>query len=496
MSFVLAVEPDDSQVKLLRGLVSGPDTELVVVVSPRAALDAISRRMPDLVLLSESLGFKSQPVIDRLRTLPTAANVKTLTIPSLTTTDPEAFAAEVMLCLLQGKTPAAKDVAKPAGIAPEVHEAHIALLQADAEARLASELERVRRESAEQRAAELARLEAEGEEKRRAEVAAARVAATEEARQALTSELAGIRGEAQDLLTAELARVRDEAAQKLAVQLEEADLQRSAAVEQARLAAEQVAREALEAEVARIKAETDGRLASELQRVHGEAEQARATAQQTKQEAEAAVAAEVERVRMESEARLEAELARARAEAEEALRAQQAMQVDLEAPRAVAPRPPRRSGARSAGSAAGQPARNTERGASGMTSATSTCHKCSLRNGMIGETARNPSTSALNRVRKRRLVAVPEAATRPSDVPVRQVFDERFERAQGVHGEVLVVGVGDLGDHLAGAMDHPLVERREGHARRRRSVVEQRHIGREAGDVGVLHEERRRCSRA
>ena len=70
MSFVLAVEPDDTQVKLLRGLVSGPDTELVVVVSPRAALDAINRRMPDLVLLSESLGSKNQPVIDRLRTLP------------------------------------------------------------------------------------------------------------------------------------------------------------------------------------------------------------------------------------------------------------------------------------------------------------------------------------------------------------------------------------------------------------------------------------------
>ena len=88
MSFVLAVEPDDTQVKLLRSLVSGPDTELVVVVSPRAALDAITRRMPDLVLLSESLGFKNQPVIDRLRTLPTAVNVKTLTIPSLSTTIP------------------------------------------------------------------------------------------------------------------------------------------------------------------------------------------------------------------------------------------------------------------------------------------------------------------------------------------------------------------------------------------------------------------------
>ena len=53
-----------------------------------------------------------------------------------------------MLCLLQGKTPDTKSEAKPAGITPEVHEAHIALLQADAEACLATELARVRRESA------------------------------------------------------------------------------------------------------------------------------------------------------------------------------------------------------------------------------------------------------------------------------------------------------------------------------------------------------------
>src|SRR5688572_17039824 len=101
MSLVLAVEPDDTQVKILRGLVSGPNTELVVVVSPRAALDAIARRVPDLVLLSEALGSKSQPVIDRLRSLPNAKGVETLPIPSFQTADPEAFAAEVTLCLLR-----------------------------------------------------------------------------------------------------------------------------------------------------------------------------------------------------------------------------------------------------------------------------------------------------------------------------------------------------------------------------------------------------------
>jgi CheY-like chemotaxis protein len=241
MSFVLAVEPDDAQAKLLRGLVSGPDTELVVVASPKAALDALARQTPDLVLLSESLGFKKQAIVDRLRSMPAAAKTQTLTIPSLHLTDPEAFAAEVMLCLLNGAAPDRTDEPKTAAIAAELHEAHIALLQADAEARLASELDRVRREASEQRTAELARLEAEAEERRRADVAAARAAAAEEARHSLTSELAGIRGEAEDMLASELARVRDEAAQKLAAQLQEADVQRAAAVEQARIAAEQAA---------------------------------------------------------------------------------------------------------------------------------------------------------------------------------------------------------------------------------------------------------------
>jgi hypothetical protein len=249
----------------------------------------------------------------------------------------------------------------PAGdgaIDPELHEARVALLQARAEARLASELERVRREAEEQRAAELARLREEAEAQRRAEVDQARAAAAVEARDALSAELAAIRSEAEGQLATELARVRAEAAEQLAEQLEGADAARATSIEQARVAAERTASEALEAEVARVSAESEARLAAELRRVHGEAEQGRraqekqaehelesaasAAAREARLAAEEAAAraleAEVARVRQESEARLAAELAHAHAEAEAARRAQQQAQIDLDAIREAATR--------------------------------------------------------------------------------------------------------------------------------------------------------------
>ena len=59
------------------------------------------------------------------------------------------------------------------------------------------------------------------------------------------------------------------------------------------------------------------------------------------------------------------------------------------------------------------------------------------------------------------VVAVPEAPPRAPHVPVREVVDEGLEGPQGVDGQVLLVGLGDLGDHPPGAGEEPAVERGE-----------------------------------
>jgi hypothetical protein len=242
-----------------------------------------------------------------------------------------------------------------AGIDPHVYEAHVALVQARAEARLAAELERVRREAEQQRAAELARLREEAEAERRAAVEEARAAVAIEARDALAADLARIRNESDQTLAAELARVRGEAAQRLEQQLAEADVARAAAVEEARTASEQAAAQALETEVARIQHQSDARLAAALAHAHEEAAAARRAHEQAQQDMASEVDAaarqaraaaeesaaraledEVLRIRQESDARLAAELARAHEEAAAARRAQQEAQIELEAARETA----------------------------------------------------------------------------------------------------------------------------------------------------------------
>lgn len=423
MSLVLAVEPDAQQAEILRRILCRQDyTELIVVASAYAATSFMRRRVPDVVLVSASLGSKAQEIVDIFCLVSDVANPQTLRIPPLRAANPEVFAAEVAACV--GRTaeqrqrtkrheavsvpaphasiqeeaapaevvvaesdavsaPAANDVqvdttssaendsildhsilinldsatSGDGRIDPDIHAAYVAFVQARAEARLAEELERVRREAAEEHAAELARLQQEAEAQRCTEVVEARAAAAAEARDALSAELARVRSEAEATLAAELARVRAEAAERLAAQLAEADRARAAAVDEARVAAERSAAEALQAEVVRINAENETRLAAELRRVHEEAERARHAQERTLEEMESvrdaaaqearaaaeeaaaqALAAEVARVRDEADARLDAELSRAHAEADAARRAQQQAQVDLDAARDAAAR--------------------------------------------------------------------------------------------------------------------------------------------------------------
>lgn len=214
-----------------------------------------------------------------------------------------------------------------AGVDPEVHAAEIALIQVEAEAKLAAELERVRSEAAQQRAVELSRLQAEAEALREQTVSEARAAAEMEAREALTAELAKVRSEAEQTLSDALTRVRSEAEQTLASE-----------VTRAREEAEQARR----AEVARVQAALDERVeaVAKQAREAAEAEAARAVAEELKRarsEAERTFADELARVRVEAEQMLGDELGRAKADADHTRDAQIAKaQAEAEALRAAA----------------------------------------------------------------------------------------------------------------------------------------------------------------
>ena len=71
--------------------------------------------------------------------------------------------------------------------------------------------------------------------------------------------------------------------------------------------------------------------------------------------------------------------------------------------------------------AAGQPARNTEAGASGQTLTTSVCQRCSARNGVTGAMVRRPCTRQIHRVRR--------AASSPFQNRRRERRMYQFERS-------------------------------------------------------------------
>jgi hypothetical protein len=379
MRLVLAVEADPKQADALRRVLDQQNgIELIVVLSSYAAISFMKRRVPDLVLLGASLGRKSQEVVDIFCLVSTAPNPQTLPIPPGEWADPEEFAAQVAACLARAEEQRHQHVQRDAQeveqdsaanpqpvpqapfkdesvlinlhslsaddgrIDPQLHEARVALLQARAEARLASELERVRREAEEQRAAaeqaahetlarEVARVSAESE---------ARLAAEDAAVRALEAEVARVRQESEARLAAALAHAHAEAeAARWAQQQAQIDLDasREAAMRQARDEAEQAAARALDAEVERVRAEAEVRLEQEFARVRADADACVRTqlalAGEEAERARLARESELEEVRrrveLEAEARagamLEAEVARARADAEARLAAEVAL---------------------------------------------------------------------------------------------------------------------------------------------------------------------------
>src|SRR6186713_1262331 len=89
MSVVLAIEPDSSQADSLRQLVREQlEAELVVVTSAYAAIVAMNRQVPDILLFGRSVAQRhQQTVLKHLRSLTEGEVPQVLTIPSLTGAD-------------------------------------------------------------------------------------------------------------------------------------------------------------------------------------------------------------------------------------------------------------------------------------------------------------------------------------------------------------------------------------------------------------------------
>ena len=84
MSVVLVVEPDVAQASLLRRMQNRVGAELILVKSTDAAVEAIDRGMPDLILLSALLSPRDEDrLMTHLRSLGDASHLQTLTIPQL-----------------------------------------------------------------------------------------------------------------------------------------------------------------------------------------------------------------------------------------------------------------------------------------------------------------------------------------------------------------------------------------------------------------------------
>src|SRR6186713_1248600 len=89
MSVVLAIEPDSSQADSLRQLVREQlEAELVVVTSAYAAIVAMNRQVPDILLFGRSVAQRhQQTVLKHLRSLTEGEVPQVLTIPALNGAD-------------------------------------------------------------------------------------------------------------------------------------------------------------------------------------------------------------------------------------------------------------------------------------------------------------------------------------------------------------------------------------------------------------------------
>src|SRR5262245_36469998 len=124
---LLAVEPDASQAEALRQFVREglKGADLVIVSSAYAAVVAINRQVPDVVLFSEAIVDKHRDrVLDHLRSTIKPAVPQRLTLPSLRVCDRSALAGQITKLVAKaqearGSTPTVEPIAPTPPPAPK-----------------------------------------------------------------------------------------------------------------------------------------------------------------------------------------------------------------------------------------------------------------------------------------------------------------------------------------------------------------------------------------
>src|SRR6187397_1997446 len=119
---VLAIEPEGSQAEAIRQFVRDElGAELVLVSSAYAAVVAINRQTPDVVLFSESVTEKHRDrVLDHLRSTIAPAVPQRMTLPSLKSCDRTILAQQInaMVGRAQEARPRSAAAPAPAAAAP------------------------------------------------------------------------------------------------------------------------------------------------------------------------------------------------------------------------------------------------------------------------------------------------------------------------------------------------------------------------------------------
>lgn len=82
MSTILVVQPDTPQARALHDVAKRIGADLVIVDSITRALDAIGKKIPDLILLSAFLSPRDEDTLmGRLRSLEGASHLQTVALP-------------------------------------------------------------------------------------------------------------------------------------------------------------------------------------------------------------------------------------------------------------------------------------------------------------------------------------------------------------------------------------------------------------------------------
>jgi hypothetical protein len=358
---VLAIEPESSKGDVLRQLVRDDvGAEFVLVTSAYAAVVAINRQIPDLLLFSESISDRHRErVVDHLKSVSRNGTPSTLPIPALRNGDRAAFASQIGSSLARQSTwtapppataqalplippPPALAAAPP--VDPEPASEHVAV---------PAEIDPIELELLSQLSAlEAASLEENVDHLNASGAAGDGIAAPTDDGAALTATIDSMLDE----LTVDpmaiqistwpgLADRSDEIDQieqadesnedddgELDISIEDLARSRQAGDRNCEAPEGSVDFEVHAAEIALVRAQADAKMAAEIERVRAEAAGQRA-ADLARVEAAAAVQreAEVARVKTEADARLEVEVGRVRMEAEEARRLHEQSQRDTAA---------------------------------------------------------------------------------------------------------------------------------------------------------------------